>query len=67
MCIVHIGSATRSADSSMRDVDVHDEPWAANQFRDVCGCKEILITVMDSRHVQTNWIQGLDPHGLPIR
>ena len=47
MCIVHIGSATRSADSSMRDVDVHDEPRAVNQFRDVCGCKEILITVMD--------------------
>ena len=32
----------------MRDIDVHDESSATNQFGDICSRKEILVTVMDS-------------------
>ena len=51
----------------MRDIDVHDESSATNQFGDICSRKEILVTVMDGRHVQTSRVQSLDPKGSSIR
>jgi len=48
-------------------IDVHDEPSATNQFGDICSRKEVLITVMDGRHVQAGRVQCIDPESSPVR
>jgi hypothetical protein len=51
MSWINIGSATRGTDSTVGDINVHRQGFTPYQFGDVgCG-KEILITMMNRRHV----------------
>jgi hypothetical protein len=60
MAWINIGSATRGANSTVSDINVHRQRFTPNQFGDIgCG-KEIVITMMNSRHVQAHRIKCLN-------